>query len=67
MVFFDPLYHEFICRNHKTRTMFTKIHDFVPFGIFQDPEKLILTLFQKILKILTLKFLGGPLGKNSKN
>ena len=36
---FDPLYHELVCLSYRAKTRFTKIHDFVPFGICQDPVK----------------------------
>ena len=42
---FDPLHHEFVRCIYRTRTRFTKIHDFVLFSICQDPVKLFLTLF----------------------
>ena len=63
---FDPLYHESVYHIYRTRTRFTKIRDFVPFGICQDPVKQLLTFFfQKILKFLKSKFFWGPqaLGK----
>ena len=45
---FDLLYHEFVCCIYRPRTRFCKIHDFVPFGIWKDPVKLLLKFFFKI-------------------
>ena len=56
---FDPLYHESVCCIYKTRTRFTKIHDFVPFGICQDPVKLLLKFFSKKFEILDVKIFWG--------
>ena len=56
---FDPLYHECICRIYRPRTRFTKIHDFVPFGICQDPVKLLLKFFSKKFEILDVKIFWG--------
>ena len=52
---FDPLYHVSVCRIYRPRTRFTKIHDFVPFGICQDPVKLLLKFFSKNFEILDVK------------
>ena len=52
---FDPL--QFVSCIYRTRTRFTKINDFLPFSIFQDTVKLLLTFFQK--KLLP-KLFGGP-------
>ena len=57
---FDPLYHESVCRIYRPRTRFTKIHDFVPFGICQDPVKLLLKFFSKKFEILDVKIFLGP-------
>ena len=56
---FDPLYHESVCRIYRPRTRFTKIHDFVPFGICQDPVKLLLKFFSKKFEILDVKIFWG--------
>ena len=56
---FDPLYHESICRIYRPRTRFTKIHDFVPFGICQDPVKLLLKFFSKKFEIFDVKIFWG--------
>ena len=63
---FDPLHHEFVRCIYRTRTRFTKIHDFVPFSICQDPVKLFLTLFFENLKFLTSKFFAFPLAMSKK-
>ena len=42
-----PPYHISICCYHAVRGRFTKFYDFVPFGICQDPVKLLLTFFTK--------------------
>ena len=52
---FDLLYKESINHNYRTRTRITKIHDFVPFGICQDPVKLFLTFFSKNFEIFDVK------------
>ena len=39
----DPDYHESTCYYHIVRARFTKILDFVPFDICQDPVRLLLT------------------------
>ena len=41
------------------RTRFTKIHDFVPFGICQDPVKPLLTFFSKKFEIFDVKIFWG--------
>ena len=56
---FDPLYHESVCRIYRTRTRFTKIHDFVPFGICQDPVKPLLRFFSKKFKIFDVEIFWG--------
>ena len=56
---FDPLYHESVYRIYRTRTRFTKIDDFVPFGICQDPVKLLLKFFSKKFEILDVKIFWG--------
>ena len=43
----DPDYHESPCCYHIVRAKFTKIHDFVPFDICQDPVRLLLTFIFK--------------------
>ena len=67
---FEMLYHGSTCCIYRTRTRFTKIYDFVPFGTCQDPVELFLTFFQKCLKFLTMKFLEpralGKIWKKSK-
>ena len=65
---FDPLYHESVSRIYRTRTRFTKFHDFVPFGICQDPAKLFLKFFSKNIKIFDIKIFWGSssIGKNWK-
>jgi len=65
----DPDYHESTCYCHIVRAKFTKICDFVPFDIFQDPVRLLVTfIFKKFLKNWKFKISGGPqaLGKNGK-
>ena len=42
-----PYYHESVCCYPMVGFRFPKIHDFVPFAIFQDLEKLLLTFFTK--------------------
>ena len=54
---FDPLYHESVCRIYRTR--FPKIHDFVPFGICQDPVKPLLRFFSKKFKIFDVEIFWG--------
>ena len=44
---YGPPYHISICCYRAVRGRFTKFHDFVPFGISQDPVKLLLTFFTK--------------------
>ena len=56
---FDPLKHESVSRIYRTRTRFTKFHDFVPFGICQDPVKLLLTFFTKKFEKLDVENLWG--------
>ena len=58
---FDPLYHESVSRIYRTRTRFTKFHDFVLFGICQDPAKLFLKFFSKNIKIFDVEFFFGVL------
>ena len=41
------------------RVRFPKIHDFVPFAIYQNLVKLLFTLFSKNLKNWTVKIFGG--------
>lgn len=48
---FHSLYHESVSRIYRTRTRLTKFHDFVPFGICQDPAKLFLKFFSKNIEI----------------
>ena len=65
----DPDFHESACYYRIVRAMFTKISDFVPFDICQDPVRLLLTIiFQKFLKNWKFKISGGTqaLGKNDK-
>ena len=64
----DPDYHESACHYHIVRAKFTKIHDFVPFDICQDPVRQLLTFFQKFLKNWISKIFWCPqtLGKNEK-
>ena len=54
---FDPLYHESVCRIYRTR--FPKIHDFVPFGICQEPVKPLLRFFSKKFKIFDVEIFWG--------
>ena len=63
---FDPLYHESVCCIYRTRTRFTKHHDFVPFGICQDPAKLFPTFFSKKFEIFDVEIFWGSssIGKN---
>ena len=56
---FDPLYHGSVCRIYRTRTRFTKIHDFVPFGICQDPVKPLLTFFSRKFEIFDVEIFWG--------
>ena len=66
----DPDYHESASYYHIVGDKFTKICDFVPFDICQDPVRLLLTfIFKKFWKIGYLNFFGGPqaLGKMGKN
>ena len=56
---FDPLYHKSLCLIYKTWTRFTKIHDFVPFGICQDSVKPLLTFFSKKFEIFDIKIFWG--------
>ena len=53
-VFFLTIFYLF-CHNHSAMTRFTKTYDSVPFCIFQDPVKLILTPFWKNLRSWTSK------------
>ena len=48
----DPDYHESACYYHIVRAKFTKIRDFVPFDICQDPVRLLLTFIKIYLKSL---------------
>ena len=63
---FDPLYHESVCRIYRPRTRFTRIHDFVPFGICQYPVKLFWTFFSKNFEIFHIDFFGGSLSIKKK-
>ena len=63
---FDPLYHESVCCIYRTRTRFTKLHDFVPFGICQDPAKLFPTFFSKKFEIFDVEIFWGSLSIRKK-
>ena len=56
---FDPLYHGSVFYIYRTRTRFTKIHDFVPFGTSHDPKKLFLTFFKKFWNFWCQNSKGG--------
>ena len=49
-----------VCRFHRIWARFTKIHDFVPFNVWQDPVKSFLEFFLKLSKKWTSKISGGP-------
>ena len=54
-----PYYHESVCCYPMVGGRFPKIHDFVPFAICQDLEKLLLTFFTKKFEKLAIKNFQG--------
>ena len=56
---FDKLYHESVCQIYRPSTRFTKIHDFVPFGICQDRVKPLLTFFSRKFEIFDVEIFWG--------
>ena len=56
---YGPYYHESVCCYPMVGGRFPKIHDFVPFAICQDLEKLLLTFFTKKFEKLAIKNFQG--------
>ena len=58
-----------VCRFRRNRARPTKIHDFIPFGTRQMPDKPFLEFFLKVSENWASKIFRGPraLGKKSKN
>ena len=56
---YGPPYHISIGCYRAVRGRFTKFHDFVPFGICQDPVKLLLTFFTKKFEKLDVENFWG--------
>ena len=64
-----PRWPKTVCRFRRNRARLTKIHDFVPFGTRQMPDKPFLEFFLKVSENWASKIFRGPraLGKKSKN
>ena len=58
---YGPPYRISISCYRVVRGRFTKFHDFVPFGICQDPVKLLLTFFPKKMEKMDIKNFWGVL------
>ena len=56
---YGPYYHKSVCCYPMVGGRFPKIHDFVPFAICQDLEKLLLTFFTKKFEKLAIKNFQG--------
>ena len=64
---FVPRRSEMVCHFHRVWARFTKIHDFVPFNVWQEPVKPFLEFFLEIFEKLNIENFRGSSSMSRKS